>query len=69
MRKHTVIGGKDRCDYRAMSTRELIEEAKYTPNIELCIALGERLEKNEREKKEREKVWAQCPDCMEVYEA
>lgn len=64
MRKHTVIGGKDRCDYRAMSTTALIEEAKYTPNIELCIALGERLEK-----KEREKVWAQCPDCMAMTEA
>lgn len=64
MKKHTVIGGKDRCDYRAMSTSQLIEEAKYTPNIELCIALGERLEK-----KEREKVWAQCPDCMDKTEA
>ena len=48
MKKPTIIGGKDRCDYRAMSTSELIEEAKYAPNIELCIALGERLEKKQR---------------------
>ena len=39
-----LIGGKDRSDYRSMATRELIEEAVYRPNIELCIALGERLE-------------------------
>lgn len=44
-----IIGGKDRTDYRAMSTRELIEEAKYNPNVELCIALAERLEKKQRQ--------------------
>ena len=48
MKKPTIIGGKDRTDYRAMSTQELIEEAKYCPNIELCIALGERLEDKQR---------------------
>lgn len=38
-----IIGGKDRCDYRAMGTQFLIEEAQYNPSVELCIALGERL--------------------------
>jgi DNA-binding XRE family transcriptional regulator len=28
-----------------MSSRELIEEAKYNPNVELCIALGEKLDR------------------------
>ena len=37
------IGGKDRCDYRTLGTQALIEEAKYNPNVELCIVLGERL--------------------------
>lgn len=67
MKKHTVIGGKDRCDYRAMSTSQLIEEANYAIGVEwreLATALAERLEK-----KEREKVWAQCPDCMDKTEA
>lgn len=36
---------KDRNHYRAMSSRELIEEAKYNPNVELCIALGEKLDR------------------------
>lgn len=39
-----IIGGKDRCDYRAFDDRALIEEARYNPNVELCVALGERLE-------------------------
>ena len=39
MTKSKIIGGKDRCDYRAMTNDELIEEAKYCPNTELCIAL------------------------------
>lgn len=39
-----MIGGKDRSYYRLASDRDLIEEAKYTPNAELAIALGERLE-------------------------
>ena len=39
-----IIGGKDRSYYRLASKRELIEEAKYTPNAELAIALAERLE-------------------------
>ena len=46
--KTKIIGGKDRSDYRSMSTSELIEEARYAPNIELCIALGERLEDKQR---------------------
>lgn len=40
----TMIGGKDRCDYRALGTQALIEEARYNPNVELCVALGERLD-------------------------
>ena len=43
--KTTIIGGKDRSYYRAEPTANLIDEAKYHPNVELCIALGERLEK------------------------
>ena len=39
-----IIGGKDRSYYRLASDDDLIEEAKYKPNVELCIALGERLE-------------------------
>ena len=39
-----IIGGKDRTYYRLASDDELIEDAKHTPNAELCIALGERLE-------------------------
>lgn len=39
-----IIGGKDRCDYRAFDERTLIDEARYNPNVELCIVLGERLE-------------------------
>jgi DNA-binding XRE family transcriptional regulator len=42
---------KDRCDYRAMSTKELIEEARYAPSAELAIALAERLEDKERERR------------------
>jgi hypothetical protein len=40
--KTTIIGGKDRSDYRAMATSTLIEEAIYNPNVELCVVLGER---------------------------
>ena len=40
----TMIGGKVRCDYRALGTQALIEEARYNPNVELCVALGERLD-------------------------
>jgi hypothetical protein len=39
-----MIGGKDRSYYRLASDDDLIEEAKYAPSAELCIALGERLE-------------------------
>jgi hypothetical protein len=39
-----IIGGKDRAHYRSISDWELVEEAIYNPNTELCIALGERLE-------------------------
>jgi hypothetical protein len=39
-----IIGGKDRNYYRLATDRDLIEEATYNPNIELCIVLGERLE-------------------------
>ena len=38
-----IIGGKDRSYYRLASDDDLIEEAKYNPNVELCIVLGERL--------------------------
>ena len=35
MSKNTIIGGKDRCDYRAMRTQELIEEATYAISLPL----------------------------------
>lgn len=35
---------KDRLDYRFYDDKQLIEEAKYNPNAELAIVLGERLE-------------------------
>lgn len=47
-----IIGGKDRSDYRAMSTRELIDEVKYAIGPqwkELATALAERLEKKQRQ--------------------
>lgn len=56
-----VIIGKDRCDYRAMTDAELIEEAKYNPNPELCIALGERLERKNMEARDN----YNCPYCDE----
>ena len=34
----------DRTTYRSQEDQQLIEEAKYNPNRELAIALGERLE-------------------------
>ena len=34
----------DRSTYRSQEDQQLIEEAKYNPNRELAIALGERLE-------------------------
>ena len=40
----TMIGGKDRSYYRREDTRELLLEAKYNPNVELCIVLAERLQ-------------------------
>jgi hypothetical protein len=46
-----IIGGKDRNDYRAMSTSELIEETKYAIGPqwrELATALAERLEDKQR---------------------
>ncbi len=55
--RSSIIGGKDRSDYRTMSTKELIEESKYTPTIELCIVLGERLEHREAMR------WYECPEC------
>jgi hypothetical protein len=36
---------KDRNHYRLMSSAELVEEAKYSPNVELCIVLGEKLDR------------------------
>ena len=51
----TTMIGKDRCYYRLQTDAELIEEAKYNPNPELCIALGERLWVNNRERT--------CPNC------
>lgn len=53
-KEHTIIG-KDRSYYRMQTDQELIEEAKYNPNPELCIALGERLWVNNRERT--------CPVC------
>ena len=35
---------EDRTTYRTWDEKRLIEEAKYNPNRELAIALGERLE-------------------------
>lgn len=57
MKRGTVIGGKDRCDYRLMSTRALIEESKYYPSVELCIVLGERLDHREANR------WVECDEC------
>lgn len=54
----SVIIGKDRCDYRSMTDQELIEEAKYNPNPELAIALGERLDKKIKDGWDYE-----CPRC------
>jgi hypothetical protein len=34
---------KDRNYYRLASDEELIEEATYNPNVELCVVLAERL--------------------------
>ena len=56
--KSKIIGGKDRCYYRAEPTSTLIEEAKYYPSIELCIVLGERLEQAEKTK-----GFDYCPHC------
>ena len=55
----TLIIGKDRCDYRAMADQELIEEAKYNPNPELAIAMGERLERKRMEGRDT----YDCPHC------
>lgn len=44
MKHQTLIGGKDRNYYRLEHNRELLFEAKYLPNIELCIVLAERLQ-------------------------
>lgn len=52
MKRSTIIGGKDRTDYRSMSTQELIDETKYAIGPqwkELAIALAERLEKKQRQ--------------------
>lgn len=49
MSKEQIIIGKDRSYYRMQTDQELIEEAKYNPNPELCIALAERLWVNNRE--------------------
>lgn len=53
-----MIGAKDRNDYRAYTTKGLIEEARYYPNFELCIALAERLEDMERNL-----TYARCEEC------
>lgn len=34
----------DRSTYRSWDKKRLVEEAKYNPNVELAIVLGERLE-------------------------
>lgn len=44
---------KDRDYYRCKPSAFLIEEAKYEPNAELCIALGERLADTEDKLYER----------------
>lgn len=54
----TIIGGKDRSDYRTYSTKGLIEEAHYYPSAELAIALAERLEDAERNQS-----YARCEEC------
>lgn len=57
--KERIMIGKDRCDYRAMTDAELIEEAKYNPNPELAISLGERLERKNMEARDN----YNCPYC------
>lgn len=54
----TIIGGKDRTEYRSFSTKGLIEEARYYPSAELAIALAERLEDAERNQS-----YARCEEC------
>ena len=39
-----MFASKDRCDYRSMSERHLLEEARYNPNAELAVVLAERLQ-------------------------
>lgn len=58
MSKEQTIIGKDRSYYRLQTDAELIEEAKYNPNPELCIALGERLDNKVRDGWDYE-----CPRC------
>ena len=43
----------DRSTYRSWGNIRLIEEAKYNPNVELAIVLGERLEDAEFDVGER----------------
>lgn len=43
----------DRSTYRSWGNIRLIEEAKYNPNVELAIILGERLEDMEFDVDER----------------
>ena len=43
----------DRSTYRSWGNIRLIEEAKYNPNVELAIVLGERLEDMEFDVDER----------------
>lgn len=40
----TMNQNHDRTYWRAQTDRTLIDAARYNPTIELCIALGERLE-------------------------
>jgi len=47
-----LIGAKDRTYYRVQSNAELVDEAKYNPNVELCIVLAERLKQAEWDVKE-----------------
>jgi len=59
----TIIGGKDRTYYRAMTTRALVEETKYAVGPEwreLATALAERLE---------DKHWVSCPECDYEFKA
>lgn len=45
---------RDRTYYRLQTNAELVDEAKYSPSVELCIVLAERLKAAEWDIKEAE---------------